>query len=83
MKLLYFSWVRERVGTIFEELHPPAHIDNVEKLIKWLCEQGEQYEAAFADMSSVRIAINQEHTKLDAAVKSEDEIAFFPPVTGG
>jgi len=83
MKLVYFSWVREKIGTDREEIHPPADIATVNDLIAWLKKQGEGYEAAFADMSGIRAAVNQEYSKLDVAVGADDEVAFFPPVTGG
>ena len=83
MKLVYFSWVREKIGTPDEELNPPNHINTVSELINWLTSRGEGYASAFADLSSIRIAINQEYAKQDAAIRATDEIAFFPPVTGG
>ena len=83
MKLVYFSWVREKIGTPDEELNPPNHINTVSELINWLTSRGEGYASAFADLSSIRIAITQEYAKQDAAIRATDEIAFFPPVTGG
>ena len=83
MRLVYFSWVREKIGMGDEELKPPAAIDTVEDLINWLCTRGEGYASAFADTSIIRVAVNQEHVKLDAAIGTDDEVAFFPPITGG
>ena len=83
MKLVYFSWVREKIGASNEEVKPPTGIDTVEDLINWLCTKGEGYASAFVDTSVIRVAVNQEYVKMDAAVGGEDEVAFFPPVTGG
>jgi sulfur-carrier protein len=83
MKLVYFAWVREKVGLSREEVSPPADVTTVAALIDWLHARGEGYEAAFADTSMVRVAVNQEYAKLDAAIGTGDEVAFFPPVTGG
>ena len=83
MKLVYFSWVREKIGIPDEELNPPNHINTVSDLMNWLASRGDGYASAFADLSSIRIAINQEYVKKDATIRADDEIAFFPPVTGG
>lgn len=83
MKLLYFAWVREKVGQSGEEVEPPANVDTVAGLIEWLRGRGEGYAAAFDNTASVRVAVNQEYAPMDAAVGPADEVAFFPPVTGG
>jgi molybdopterin synthase sulfur carrier subunit len=83
MKLIYFAWVREKVGTAREELAPPADVANVGQLIRWLAGQGDNYAAAFDDASRVRVAVNQDYATMDQPVGPDDEIAFFPPVTGG
>ncbi|MEQ8344379.1 MAG: molybdopterin converting factor subunit 1 [Sneathiellaceae bacterium] len=83
MKLLYFAWLRERVGLAQEEAEPPAEVRTVGALIDWLVGRGENYEAAFADRSLIRAAVNQDHAALDAPVGPGDEVAFFPPMTGG
>ena len=83
MKILYFAWLRERVGTAQEEAEPPADAVTVSALIDWLVGRGENYEAAFADRSVIRAAVNQEHAALDTPIGPGDEIAFFPPMTGG
>jgi molybdopterin synthase sulfur carrier subunit len=83
MKLIYFAWVREKVGTAREELAPPADVANVGQLIRWLAAQGDNYAAAFDDASRVRVAVNQDYATMDQPVGPDDEIAFFPPVTGG
>ncbi|MFC3229651.1 molybdopterin converting factor subunit 1 [Marinibaculum pumilum] len=83
MKILYFAWLRERVGHAQEQAEPPPEIATVAALIDWLAGRGENYEAAFADRSVIRAAVNQEHAALDTAIGPGDEIAFFPPMTGG
>ncbi len=83
MKLLYFSWLRERVGTAEETVRPPEDVATVGQLITWLTRQSSGHAAAFADPSIVRCAVNQDYAKAEAAVGADDEVAFFPPVTGG
>ena len=83
MKLLYFAWLRDRVGMAEETLHPPGDVTTVGQLIAWLKEQSSGHAAAFADPAIVRCAVNQDYAKIDAAVGPDDEVAFFPPVTGG
>ena len=83
MKLLYFAWVRQRIGRAEEELSPPASVTTVASLIDFLRARGPGYEAAFHDARLVRVAVNQEHATFEAGVRPGDEVAFFPPVTGG
>lgn len=83
MKLLYFAWVRQRIGMAAEDISPPDGVTNIAALIDWLRARGPGYAAAFADLEAVRVAVNQEHAGFDAAIKQGDEVAFFPPVTGG
>jgi sulfur-carrier protein len=83
VKILYFSWVRDKTGVGSEELNPPAGVTTVEELIDWLKDQGAGHAQAFADVSVIRAAVNQEHVKLQHPVGPDDEVAFFPPVTGG
>ncbi len=83
MKLLYFAWVRQRIGIASEDITPPDGVTNVTALIAWLRTRGPGYARAFADLEALRVAVNQEHAGFDAAIKQGDEVAFFPPVTGG
>ncbi len=83
MKVLYFSWVRDRIGVGSEDLSPPENVTSVEGLVEWLKGRGEGYQKAFDDITIIRVAVNQEHVKLDHPVGDSDEVAFFPPVTGG
>ncbi len=83
MKILYFAWLRAKTGIAEEEVNPPAGIDTVAGLIDWLKERGPGHAEALADLSVVRVAVNEEYAALDHAVGPEDEVALFPPLTGG
>lgn len=83
MRILYFAWLRERVGIAEEEVAPPASVATVGDLIAWLRGRGENYQAAFLRPEVVRAAVNQVHAKHDRPIAGSDEIALFPPVTGG
>ena len=83
MKILYFAWLRDRVGTANEDVDPPAEVTTVDELIDWLVQQSSGHESAFADRAVIRCALNQEYVKTHEEFSRDDEIAFFPPVTGG
>lgn len=83
MKILYFAWLRQRTGTGEETVEPPAAVRDVAGLIDWLRSRGPGYAEALRDTSAIRVAVNQEFAGLDAAVKPGDEVALFPPMTGG
>ena len=83
LRLLYFAWLRERIGTAEEELAPPPGTETVAALLAWLRTRGPGYEAAFGTQAPIRCAINQDFAPLDAPIAPGDEVAFFPPVTGG
>jgi molybdopterin synthase sulfur carrier subunit len=83
MKLLYFAWVRERVGKPEEEIDPPADVRTVGELMAWLARRGEEYAYAFDNAKVIRAAIDHTHVKPEAAIAGAREIAFFPPMTGG
>ena len=83
MKLVYFAWVRERVGKTDEDVEVPESIGTVADLVRWLKGRGEEYEYAFENDSIVRAAIDHVHVKPDASIAGAREIAFFPPMTGG
>ncbi len=83
MNVLYFAWVRQKVGRADETIeHTPA-LRTVGDLAAMLRARGGGYAEAFSDMSRLRAALNQEHVGIDAVLAPGDEIAFFPPVTGG
>ena len=83
MKLLYFAWVRERLGKTEERIDPPAGIATVGELMAWLARRDEQYAHAFKNADVIRAAIDHRHVRSDAAIAGASEIAFFPPMTGG
>ena len=83
MKILYFSWVRDRTGLGNEDVVLPENVTTIEQLVNWLQSKGDGYAYAFSDLSIIRAAVNQEHVKLDHPIGENDEVAFFPPVTGG
>ena len=83
MQVLYFGWVKSRIGIGKEELSPPPEVMNVASLIDWLKGRGDRYASAFEDSTALRVAVNQEIAPLDAAIADGDEVAVFPPMTGG
>ena len=83
MKVLYFAWVRERIGKAEEEIDPPAGVATVNDLIVWLAGRGEEYQYAFANPKVIRAAIDRTHVRPEAEIAGAREIAFFPPMTGG
>jgi molybdopterin synthase sulfur carrier subunit len=83
IRLVYFAWVRERIGKTDEEVDLPAQVATVAELVQWLKGRGEEYEYAFENESVVRAAIDHAHVKPEAAIAGAREIAFFPPMTGG
>ncbi|MAB13735.1 molybdopterin converting factor subunit 1 [Parvibaculum sp.] len=83
MKLLYFAWVKQKTGTAEEDVTLPPEVTDVTGLIDWLRRRDEGYEAAFEDLKVIRCAVDQEHADLNASIAGAQEVAFFPPVTGG
>ncbi len=83
MKLLYFAWLRERTGIGEEDVSLPPEIVDVAGLIAWLKGRGPGFEAAFQDLTAVRVAVDQDYVGLDQPLAGAGEVAFFPPVTGG
>ena len=83
VRLVYFAWVRERIGRPDEEVDLPAGIETVADLVRWLRTRGEEYAYAFEDEGVVRAAVDRAHVKPEARVAGAREIAFFPPMTGG
>jgi molybdopterin synthase sulfur carrier subunit len=83
VKLLYFAWVRERVGKPEEEIELPAGVATVGDLMSWLARRGEEYAYAFENPRVIRAAVDHAHVKADTAIAGAREIAFFPPMTGG
>ena len=83
MRLLYFAWVKEKAGVASEEIEPPASVATITELIAWLKTRGPEFENAFARSEVIRAAIDKSHVRHDASIAGAQEIAFFPPVTGG
>ncbi len=83
MKLVYFAWVRARIGCAEEYVDPPESVETVAGLVDWLRARGSGYTAALADTKVVRAAVNQKFVSYDHPIGAHDEVAFFPPVTGG
>ena len=83
IKLVYFAWVREKVGRADEAVEVPPGTTTIAGLVTWLQSRGPGYAAAFAKPAIIRAAIDHRHVKADASIVGAREIAFFPPVTGG
>jgi molybdopterin synthase sulfur carrier subunit len=81
MRVMYFAWLRERIGASSEDVSTEAA--DVAALVDELRASEPRYAAAFADMSAIRVALDQEEAALDAPLAGVREVAFFPPVTGG
>ncbi|QDB99364.1 MULTISPECIES: molybdopterin converting factor subunit 1 [Phyllobacteriaceae] len=83
MKLVYFAWVRERIGKPQEDVDLPASVKTVADLLSWLRTRGEEYEHALQHQKIIRVAIDQEHVEHGETIAGAREIALFPPMTGG
>jgi molybdopterin synthase sulfur carrier subunit len=82
VRIVYFAWVRERIGKGSEEIELPDTVITVGDLIAHLATLGEEYAAAFEVPQVIRAAINEEHAEHDEAIGDAREIALFPPMTG-
>lgn len=83
MKILYFAWLRSKIGVGEETLSPPPEVTTLGMLVDWLKTRSPAHAKAFAQPSLIRAAVNQDFAGLDQTIGTNDEIAFFPPVTGG
>ena len=83
MKLIYFAWVRERIGKPQEDVELPAGIATVADLLRWLKARGDGYEQALQYPEVIRVAIDREHVGHDERLEGAREVALFPPMTGG
>ena len=83
LTILYFAWLRERIGVAQEELPLPDDVQTVSGLVDYLSARSVGHAAAFQNRRSVRCAVNQEFADPSGPVTPGDEVAFFPPVTGG
>ena len=83
MRLLYFAWLKTKTGVAEEEVTPPTEVTTVAELLTWLKTRGPGYAEALDDLSALRVAVNQEYARPGDPVGPGDEVALFPPVTGG
>jgi molybdopterin synthase sulfur carrier subunit len=83
IRMVYFAWVRERIGTGEETIDPPASVVTVADLIDWLADTSTPHAEAFENRARLRAAIDQDFVALDTPIGAAQEIAIFPPVTGG
>jgi len=83
VKLLFFARLREELGTAGEELKLPEHVRTVEALRQHLMTRGETWKEVLGPTKALRVSVNHEMAKADTPVHAGDEVAFFPPVTGG
>ncbi len=83
MKLVYFSWVRERIGKESEEVDLPPEVTTVAELLAWLKTRGDEYAAALEHQDVIRVALDMEHVHHSEKLGTPYEIALFPPMTGG
>jgi molybdopterin synthase sulfur carrier subunit len=83
VKILYFAWLRHKVGVSEEDVTLPSDVVTVADLVRWLADQSAGHTDALTDMQVVRCAVDQEYVGLDHILGEAREVAFFPPVTGG
>lgn len=83
VKLVYFAWVRERIGKAQEDIELPENVTTIADLITHLRSLDDGYDAAFQEPDVIRAALDKKHMLHDAAIGDAREIAFFPPMTGG
>ena len=83
MKLLYFAWLKTKTGRSEEDLALPEGVATVGELLTWLEGRGPEFADALADRQAIRVAVNQSYAKPGDPVDPDDEVALFPPVTGG
>ena len=83
MIIKYFSWIKEHIGKSEEQIDLPSNITNVNQLINYLNEIDEKYNIIFEKKELIKIAVNKTYSSFETKVSNKDEIAFFPPVTGG
>ena len=83
MKILYFSWIKDKIGKTHEDIQIKDNIKTIDDLIAYLKKSNESYEEVFKDTSSIKVSINMETANFKDQINNNDEVAFFPPMTGG
>ena len=83
MKILYFSWIKDKIGKTHEDIQIKDNIKTIDDLIAYLKKSNESYEKVFKDTSSIKVSINMETANFKDQINNNDEVAFFPPMTGG
>ena len=83
MKILYFSWIKDKIGKTHEDIEIKDNIKTIDDLIAYLIKNNEGYEEVFKDTSSIKVSINMETANFKDQISNNDEVAFFPPMTGG
>lgn len=83
MRIVYFSWIRERIGKDAEEIDLPDGIGTVGEFLEWMQSRGEEYAWALEHPSVIRVALDMEHVHHGDRLGTPMEIALFPPMTGG
>jgi molybdopterin synthase sulfur carrier subunit len=83
MKILYFAWLRTKIGTASEDVSPPAEVTTVAALMDWIASRHPGFAEAMTSPGVIRAAVNQDYAQPEDAIRPGDEVAFFPPVTGG
>jgi len=83
MQIKYFSWIKEHIGKSEEEINLPHNVSTIEELMLYLENLNDKYKLAFKKKDLIKIAINKSYSSIDDKINNNDEIAFFPPVTGG
>ena len=83
MRVVYFAWVRERIGLRDEEIALPADVATAGDLVAWLKSRGPEYEHALAEPRAIRVAVDKVHAASETPLAGASEVALFPPMTGG
>ena len=83
MVIKYFSWIKEHIGKSEEQIILPSNINNINQLINYSNEIDEKYKLLYEKKELIKIAVNKTYSSFDTNICNSDEIAFFPPVTGG